>query len=184
MLNHQGFTLVELLVVMAILSVMSMTAYRLIQITLTTQVTLKEQQQRLRELQLGFYLLKNDLAQIQRAPLPLGMLPLQAEPFDEQAIKSGKEQVLFRLLHTQSTWGEGAYQVDYRLKDNTLWQVQLQQGKAFYTPILHEVLAVKLRFSDSNQQQYTTWQKQNLPALFELFITHKRYGELPIVERL
>lgn len=63
-ITHKGFTLVEMLIAIAIFAVLSIMAYGGLNTILTTQAVLKSEMQRLREVQRTFLYLGQDLRQV------------------------------------------------------------------------------------------------------------------------
>lgn len=178
--KQKGFTLIELIVVMAILSLLSVIGYRAMTTALNTHQGVSVASERLRELELGLFLLTKDLKQIQRLPIPNG-----AKPFLSDAQSENNSGQLFRFYRAADVeMRQGVVEVSYYLEKQQLLQQVVVAGEIFKTPIMNAVQSINVTFYDNRHQQTTVWQQNTLPSVIEMVIEHQRYGTLIIKEAI
>lgn len=186
-----GFTLIELIVVMAILVLLSVISYRALVTALETRQVVDEYSEQLREFELGVFLLTRDLQQIQVSPTINDKLPFSGR------IGQGEQQSgeLFRLQRApNATMLRGVTEVAYRLENGQLWQdvdsAQNASGagdkgdKRLSTPILKHIDHLAVTFYDDNGKARYHWQDPTPPAVVKIILQHQRYGKLEIKERV
>jgi general secretion pathway protein J len=165
-MRYRGFTLLELLVAMFIAAVMFAIGYGAINQAVNNRSGLKEQQDRLKEVQTAMRVLEQDVVQLAprpiRQPLGDGWLPAligQADP---------NTQPILQL--TRGGWNNpngvqrpGLQRVAYFLEKNTLrreyWTVldPTVQNTTQKRDLLTHVKAVTFRFMDVTHQWQTQW---------------------------
>ncbi|WP_218110496.1 type II secretion system minor pseudopilin GspJ [Ostreibacterium oceani] len=180
-----GFTLIELLVVMAIVVLLAVMGYRLLTVSLTTQQVVEQRSETLRELQLGLWILQQDMSQLQTAPLPNASLPL-VSLFDSSEYKQTTEAVeLWRFfIAPNAETLQGVTQVRYLLADDTLVRETVYQGQSQQSIVLTQIDAVSLIFYDDDNRRVNQWLDEKLPRTMGLIFTHARYGEVTVMEAL
>ncbi len=175
-----GFTLIELMVVMAILVLLSVISYRALVMALDTRQVVSTYSEQLREFELGLLMLSRDLQQIHKAPLPDGARALSSQ-LGQGKHSSGE---LFRLYRApDAEMLRGVAPVAYRLEAGTLWQYVGDGDQRFTTPIMENIVSASIAFDDQGKRYYR-WQDESLPALVTLSLEHKRYGNIVISEWL
>jgi general secretion pathway protein J len=171
--RHGGFTLLELLVAMFIAAVMFAIGYGAINQAMNNHSGVKEQQDRLWEVQSAMRVIEQDLVQL--APRPVrqtlgdGYLPALIGPPDPTT------QPMLQL--TRNGWSNpngvqrpGLQRVAYFFEKNTLrreyWTVldATQQNTTQKRDLLTHVKAVTFRFMDVNRQWLTQWPPPNTVA--------------------
>lgn len=174
-----GFTLVELMVVMAILVLLSVVSYRAMITALETREAVTHYNQRLRELELGLNLLSKDLRQIQRAPLPIGSRPLTSN-FGAHEKSQGELLQLFRSADAEMS--QGVISVSYHIKNGQLIQQIDGDKQRFQTPIMSELDGVRVNFYDHLGRQFVSWNQPTLPQAVKITLRHRRYGIIEVKE--
>ena len=165
-IRHRGFTLLELLVAMFIAAIMFAIGYGAINQAVNSHSGVKEQQDRLKEVQTAMRVLEQDVVQLAprpiRQPVGVGWLPCligQADP---------NMQPILQL--TRGGWNNptgvqrpGLERVAYFLEKNTLrrenWTVldPTLQNTTQKRDLLTHVKTVTFRFMDLNRQWQTQW---------------------------
>lgn len=165
-MRHRGFTLLELLVAMFIAAIMFAIGYGAINQAVNNHSGIKEQQDRLWEVQSAMRQIEQDLVQLAprpvRQPLGDGYLPALIGPADPTT------QPMLQL--TRGGWNNptgvqrpGLQRVAYFFEKNTLrreyWTVldPTLQNKTEKRDLLTHVKAVTFRFMDLNRAWQTQW---------------------------
>ena len=152
----RGFTLLELLVALAVFSIMAIAAYSGLRNVLYTRAAVEEQNRRLAAVQLAVYRLEQDIEQT----VPRGIRDEYGEP---QAALLGGALADDRLTLTRAGWDNPLGQpratlqrVAYRLRDGRLWRLHwpvLDRGGRIEpreTLLLDRVREFKARFLDQD----------------------------------
>lgn len=181
---QRGFTLIELIVVMAILVLLSVISYRALVTALETRQVVDEYSEQLREFELGVFLLTRDLQQIQVSPTINDKLPFSGG-IGQGAQSDGE---LFRLQRAaNATMLRGVVEVAYRLENGQLWQ-DVDGGNGgtnrLSTPILRHLDSVAVTFYDDDGKARYRWQDSTPPTVVSIILQHQRYGKLEIKERV
>ena len=191
-----GFTLVELLVALAIFAVIAVMAYGGLSTVLQVHSHLEQQGTQLAHLQIAFTWLERDFEQIVNRPI-------RDEYGEKQPAIQGNLQ---QLELTRAGWRNPAQQarstlqrVAYHLEDNSLWRSywqmldRAQDSRPLEVKLLSNVTEFKLRYLDSHLQWHEQWpsveilatsptesQNQIQPTLkaIEVTITVVGWGEL------
>ncbi len=188
-----GFTLLELLVALAIFGVVAAMAYGGLQNALDTRAAADKQAAELAELQLGFTRMERDLEQIVARSVrdSLG---------DRQPALRGEPGSETLLEFTRTGWRNPAGQtrshlqrVAYRLKEGQLlrlsWNV-LDQGPAAepqQSVLLDNVSAVEVQFLDKSLAEQALWpkpeaaannEKNTLPRAIQMSVEIKGWGRI------
>ncbi|MEK6805282.1 MAG: type II secretion system minor pseudopilin GspJ [Pseudomonadota bacterium] len=193
--TSRGFTLLELVVVIAIFGVMSVMAYGGLSSVLTSRARVEEALNRTADLQKTYMRLRSDFQQVEPRPIR-----------DE----FGVEQPAFiaspgvdRTEFTRGGWRNplghersGFERVSYRLDDKKLlretWRVldRAQDSQPVKTELLDGVEELRWRFLDANRQWQTQWPAA-LPAIansppplaVEITLVTRNAGELRFLFR-
>lgn len=157
--NTRGFTLLELLVALAVFAIMSVAAYGGLRNVLFTRAAVEEQNRRLAAVQLAVFRLEQDIAQA----VPRGVRDEYGEP---QAALLGGELAGDRLTLSRSGWDNPLGQpraslqrVAYRLRDGRLWRLHwdtLDRGglaEPRETLLLERVREFKIRYLESEDPE-------------------------------
>ena len=166
-----GFTLIEVLVALAVFGVMSMLAYSALGSTLSNADYLTDRMDRLQSIQRAVRHLSTDL--LQSAPRPvrndLG------EGFDSALLTSLSSEFVLELTHLG--WGNPAglprgtlQRVAYRLEEDELvryhWTVldRTYANEPIETVLLDNVESLYLRYLRANGEVSEIWPVQNEPG--------------------
>ena len=190
----RGFTLLELLVALAVFSIMSIAAYSGLRNVLFTRAAVEAQSQRLAAVQLAVYRLEQDIEQA----MPRS---IRDEYGDPQAALLGDELSDDRLALTRAGWDNplgqpraNVQRVAYRLREGRLWRLHwpvLDRGGRIEpreTLLLDQVRAFKVRFLDRNEWRNDWPPPANaetdpkipdpMPRAVEISLTLEDWGEI------
>ena len=155
-----GFTLVELLVALAIFAVIAIMAYGGLSTVLQVHSHLEQQGTQLAQLQIAFTWLERDLEQIVSRSI-------RDEYGEKQPAIQGNLQ---QLELTRAGWRNPAQQprstlqrVAYHLEDNSLWRSywqvldRAQDSRPLQVDLLSNLTEFKLRYLDSHLQWHEQW---------------------------
>ena len=191
-----AFTLLELLIAIAIFALLGLASYRMLSTVLASDEALRRQEQQLRELVRGMAALERDLAQAGARPVRDGY----GEP--QAALRGDNEQGMleFTRLGWRNPTGQPRSQwqrVRWQYRDGQLqrvyWNVldRAQDSPPQQQVVLPALDGLRLAFLDDNQQWLDSWptddsarQRARLPRAVRLVLQHPRYGELERVLRL
>lgn len=156
----RGFTLLELLVALAIFALIAVIAYRSLLSVVAVEEQVAQTTQQLTQLQLTFQKLQQDIVQLRYRPI-------RNEYGDSVAAIQGSEQ---QLEFTRAGWRNPLQQqrsqlqrVNYALEQRTLWRTYWQvldrtrDSHPQRTPLLTEVVNFKLRFLDEQLEWHEEW---------------------------
>lgn len=191
----RGFTLLELIVALAVFAVMSVAAYSGLRNVLFTQAALQVQQQRLADLQLAVYRLEQDISQaVARS--------IRDEYGDPQPAMRGGDLIDNALVLTRSGWDNPLQQtrahlqrVAYRLQGGRLlrqhWEVldRATQRPALELLLLDRVQQFEVRFMNQRQDWQPTWpphdptapsaqRQHDLPRAVEITLRTDDFGTI------
>jgi len=179
----KGFTLLELLVALAIFALIAVMAYNGLDTILTARLETEQHATQLARLQMAFTWLGRDIGQyIQR--------PIRDQRGDGQAALQG---TISRLELTRAGWRNPAQQqrsslqrVAYHLENKTLvrsyWWVldRAQYARVFKMDLLDEVNGIQMRYLDENLRWHSQWSandKLSLKAI-EVTLTVLEWGRI------
>ncbi len=187
----QGFTLLEVLIALAVFAVMSAMAYSGLNSVMRSRVGLEEHANRLVKLQKAFTIIGRDIEQtVARS--------IRDQYGDEKQMLRSQDYEDIKLELTHTGWRNPfpnkkrvrsvLQRTAYQLKDNQLqrlYWLDLDRGtesKPLQVLLLEDVQAFELRFVDSNKQWQTQWPKLNsaqaMPLAIEVNIEVKNLGRL------
>jgi len=195
----RGFTLLELLIAIAIFALLGLGTYRMLDSVLQTDKVTRAHELQLRELVRAMAAFERDVLQVQARPV--------RDPFgDPRAALLGEDLDSPALELTRSGWRNPLGQARSSLQ-RVRWQLSGEQWQRQYWPVLDQaqdsqpqvqqaldgVTRMQLRYLDQEGAWQSSWPplEKNpdealklLPQAVELVLEHRRYGELRRVLRL
>ena len=193
-----GFTLLELIVVVAIFGLFAVMAYGGLNATLKTRVEVERAQDRLGHLQKAYLRLRDDIQQVAARPVRDGY-------GDEQPPLRGLERPQM-LDFTRGGWRNPASvmrstleRVSYRVEDGKLIRAsfrvldQAQDSKAQDVVVLEQVESLELRYLDENREWRSRWPPDSAdtraadqppPLAVEVKLETRDLGELTFLFRI
>lgn len=195
---QSGFTLLELIVVLAIFAVFSLMAYGGLDSVLQTRAQVEEALQRTATAQKAYIRLRDDFQQIRNRPVRDGFGDTQPP------IRTDR---LGRVELTRGGWRNpltqpraGLERVSYRLDGKKFkresWRVldQAQDSKAVELVLFDNVKTLSWRLLDANREWHRDWPPENpdrssaqaapLPIAVEITLDTADWGELKFLFRL
>ncbi|MFZ4214250.1 type II secretion system minor pseudopilin GspJ [Pantoea endophytica] len=179
MSRQHGFTLIEMLIALAIFSVISLTGFQLLQTTLRAQQVTQNQTLQLSELTRLFTLLEQDLLHALIMPA--------AVTRQQPAFRAGENQVVLQLtrrnwLNPLSERRASLQQVTWRTEGKSLVRSHLPEG----THIVHfeGIEHVQMRFFSAGKWQNKWTSHYSLPQAIDITIITSRWGAINRVLRL
>lgn len=195
----RGFTLLELLIAIAIFALLALATYRMLDSVLRSDAATREQEQRLRELTRAMAAFERDVLQVAARPI--------RDPYGESlpALQGGGEDSPYLEL-TRSGWRNPTGQPRSRLQ-RVRWQVSTGHWQRRYWLVLDQapdsqprtqdvldgVVRMSLRYLDQENRWLDSWPPagsdseealQQLPRAVELTLEHHHYGVLRRLLRL
>ncbi len=166
MYRRSGFTLVELLVALAIFAIIAGFAYRSLDSMLQTRVALEKESRKWRDIALFVGRMERDLAAVlprRTALAPEGTLVMPVSSL----IQSTSSDTGLSLSRSGSPLQENSLaapqRVAYRLKDNAVERLSwggidaAPRDTPVATPILKDVTSLTFRFLDAHGEWNTSW---------------------------
>ena len=197
--SHRGFTLLELLIAIAIFALLGLATYRMLDSVLRADAVTREHERQLRELTRALSAFERDLRQVAVRPIRDGF-------GDAQPALHGDLVDATALELTRAGWRNPLGQSRAQLQ-RVRWQLSGEQWQRRYWRVLDRALdsqpqvqraldgvtRLSLRYLDKDGQWLTGWPPANtpvdtlltsLPRAVELSLQHRRYGELRRLIRL
>ncbi|WDD98885.1 type II secretion system minor pseudopilin GspJ [Thalassomonas actiniarum] len=185
--NNRGFTLLEVLIAIAIFSVVSLSSFTIFDTVLSSEEASKTRTERMNELQRAFLLIERDLTQIARRSIRVnGEQPLDGYIHtDESSFFSETQAIGFvrngwtnpGLLLPRSDMQSVAYQLNEetleRLHFNFVDAVPGEEPKV--RPLISGVTSLKFNFFDGKEWQEEL-AKGTLPLAIAIEIELEDYG--------
>jgi general secretion pathway protein J len=160
----QAFTLLEIIVALAIFAIMATMAYSGLMTVLTARQQIEQQAVQLAQLQMAFTWLGRDIEQLVRRPI-------RDQYGDHQPILQGSS---LQLELTHAGWNNPIQQprsslqrVAYYLEKQTLWRAQwwtldrAATEEPVVTSLLAEVTMLQLRYLDEHLDWHEQWISAN-----------------------
>lgn len=184
-----GFTLLELLIAIAIFAVMASIAYTGLNTVFMIREQTQQQNEQLTKLQMAFIFLGRDLEQYVARPI--------RDQYGDRQFAFQADTQQFTL--TRAGWRNPAQRprsslqrVQYYVEDQTLWRVywmvldRAQDSLPQRMPLITQVTALQLRFLDQNQKWQPTWPtdlfqpqtEYQHPQAVEVVLQTERWGPI------
>lgn len=185
--NNEGFTLLEVLIAIAIFSLISLSSFTIFDTVLSADETAKQHSERHNELQRAFIILERDITQIARRSVRLN----GEAPLDKFLQTSGnafvsEEQALAFVRHGWTNPGlllprSDMQAVAYRLVDETLERLHFNFVDAVVgeepkiRPLITDISALTFEYYDGKKWQ-KTWSEISLPLAIAIDVDTNDYG--------
>lgn len=166
--NKQGFTLLEVLVALSVFAVMAIIAYSSLNSVLATRAQIELQADSLKQLQIVFQRIQQDLNQYSERDI-------RDEYADIQLSFIGEAQTIeFTRLGWQNpaqTPRSDFQRLRYFIQNKTLWRShwqvldRAQDSQPLSIPLLEQINAFRWRFLDEQQQWHEDWQLKTFKQL-------------------
>jgi general secretion pathway protein J len=189
----KGFTLIEVMVAIAVFATLSFSAYQVVnQVQRSNELSL-EKSERIKQLQRSLVFLDNDFRQIVARPFRTNGEKVSDKLLsaDEYLLDSESQGILFVRLgwkNPQQAFPRGEItKVGYRLVENTIERLWWRYPdtpvgqKPVVTPLIDGIEALKFEFYDGKKWVKIWDVKNQLPKATKVIITFKDYGD---VERI
>jgi len=185
--HQQGFTLLEVLIAIAIFSIISLASFTIFDSVLKGDATSKVRSERQNELQRAFIIIERDLTQIARRSIRLnGEAPTERLIQSASDSFSTQEQVIAFVRHGWTNPGmllprSDMQAVAYRLIDETLQRLHYN----FVDSVVGEEPKVRTLISDVTKLDFEyydgkkwqeSWPANTLPLAIAIVIDSKDYG--------
>lgn len=185
--HQQGFTLLEVLIAIAIFSIISLASFTIFDSVLKGDATSKIRSERQNELQRAFIIIERDLTQIARRSIRLnGEAPTERLIQSASDSFSTQEQVIAFVRHGWTNPGlllprSDMQAVAYRLIDETLQRLHYN----FVDSVVGEEPKVRALISDVTKLDFEyfdgkkwqeSWPANTLPLAIAIVIDTKDYG--------
>ncbi|MDC9715070.1 MAG: type II secretion system protein GspJ [Gammaproteobacteria bacterium] len=159
-MKQHGFTLVELLIAIAILSVISLISYNALDSTLKHQSIQKQHTQNLMRLQKTLLYFERDFSQTLHRKITLGT----------------------KSIRLSSVQNDTLLDIQYQFSGNTVKREEISNlDKKAELILLEKVKEFKIRLLDNTNKWHTTWKHKNnknyLKAI-EIKFTHPYWGDI------
>lgn len=195
----RGFTLLELLIAIAIFALLGLGTYRMLDSVLQTDKTTRAHEAQLRELVRAMAAFERDLLQVLPRPArdPFGepRAALLGEDGDNDALELTRSGWRNPLGQARATVQRVRWQRSGEQWQRQYWTVldQAQDSQPQVQQALEGVTELQLRYQDGKGVWHDAWPPEQskseealvlLPQAIELVMQHRRYGELRRLLRL
>lgn len=185
--KNKGFTLLEVLIAIAIFSIISLSSFTIFNSVLNSDERGKERGDQQNELQRAFTIIERDLTQISRRSMRLnGEAPLSLLIQSSSDSYALEEQAIAFVRHGWTNPGlllprSDMQAVSYRLTEETLERLHFnfvdsvvgEEPKV--RPLIHGVTQVAFEYYNGKEWQ-ETWTTNTLPLAIAIVIDTKNYG--------
>ena len=182
--SSRGFTLLEILIAMAVFAIMSVMAYSGLRVLLDARAATSLRSERLAELQITLYLLGEDLAQSITRPVrdEYGT----QEPGSRGGTRSEVSGELLSLSRSVPAWsayqaGSQLQRISYRFEQGSLYRLawttlDRTQQTEYRRRKLIDLERIHLRFFD--QDWTDSWSSSTTPKAVEIVFTINGLGDI------
>ncbi|MBL4940686.1 MAG: type II secretion system minor pseudopilin GspJ [Colwellia sp.] len=184
---NKGFTLLEVLIAVAIFSIISLSSFTIFDTVLKGDATAKQHSARQNELQRAFLIIERDLTQIARRSIRLnGEAPLERLIQNSSDSFASEEQAIAFVRHGWTNPGlllprSDMQAVAYRLVEETLERLHFnfvdsvvgEEPKV--RPLISDVTELSFEYFDGKEWQ-ETWPQKSLPLAIAIEVETKDYG--------
>ncbi|AYZ85906.1 TPA: type II secretion system protein GspJ [Pseudomonas aeruginosa] len=199
MSSQRGFTLLELLIAIAIFALLALATYRMFDSVMQTDQATRVQEQRMRELVRAMGVLERDLTQALERPVrdELGdnRGAFLSEGEDDQVIEFTRGGWRNPLGQARSRLQRVRWSLSGEVLERRYWLVldRAQDSRARVQQVLDGVTALSWRFLDKEHNWQSHWptdegseeeRLESLPLAVEMTLEHRHYGKLVRLWRL
>lgn len=183
----KGFTLLEVLIAIAIFSLISISSFTIFDSVLKGDETAKQRSARQNELQRAFLIIERDITQMARRSVRLnGEAPLERLIQNTSDSFASEEQAIAFVRHGWTNPGlllprSDMQAVAYRLTEETVQRLHFNFVDAVVgeepkvRPLISDVTEVAFEYYDGKKWQ-ETWPKKTLPLAIAIEVNTKDYG--------
>ncbi len=195
----RGFTLLELLIAIAIFALLGLGTYRMLDSVLQTDKVTRAHEAQLRELVRAMAVFERDLLQVLARPVrdPFGEVrpALLGDDSDGSSIELTRAGWRNPLTQPRSTLQRVRWQRSGEQWQRQYWRVldQAQDSQPQLQQALEGVTSLELRYLDDKGVWHEVWPAPQLepsealtvlPVAVEVLLEHRRYGQLRRLLRL
>lgn len=189
---HRGFTLVELLVAIAVFAIMSTVAYNGLQSVLDTNEATKLEAEKLKKLQTAIWFLERDLHHaVNRGSRD------EFGDIKSSMLGAGTSQASVTFTYTGNPnplkqKRSSLKRVSYQLEDEKLVRItypvldRVQDTRKYQATLLENIEELRFRFMNEKKQWQDSWPplqsdgttKDQLPVAVEIILNDKKWGKI------